>query len=78
MVYNILDLKLLDEIFQERDALNVCCNLKCQRKVIILEKSVHNNPSKLPKFRMRAYWNYNVDIFFKISISHIFQLHKLL
>jgi hypothetical protein len=33
LTLNLLDDTLLDEIFQERDALETCCNLRCHRKI---------------------------------------------
>lgn len=42
-IYLLLDDKLLDEIFQEREALSVCCNLYCDRKL----SKQNQNTSKL-------------------------------
>ena len=33
LIYDLLDTQLLDEIFQERDAIDTCSNLKCNRKL---------------------------------------------
>ena len=41
-IYILLDDTLLDEIFQERDALGVWCNLKCQRKLTMVHPNVGN------------------------------------
>lgn len=39
-IYEILDDQLLDEIFQERDALSVCCNLKCTKKLTKMKHDI--------------------------------------
>ena len=46
-IYILLDETLLDEIFQERDAISVCCNLSCVRKLT----KVHPNIGNLINFQ---------------------------